>query len=179
MKKSLFFMLAVGLLISVQAMFSDWKLNAIYNESDLRLDGAFRLKNGKAKTTFVDKNLKSAKSKKVSMIGYKVVTDAAKQGHLCIAMHSVFDDKQNQAYELCFDSQATHSIAWNRSKAQEIGKALTEVEGGPLHARAKLKKGGTVVAEVNASYSGNDVEFDLTIKGDGGVYGLRLSEILQ
>ena len=92
-------------------LWADWKLSAIYidQQCDLHLDGAYRLKGKKKVSTFVDRRVKSAKLKPVTMIDYTVPVDARSQGFLCISLH---DLKKLSEFSLCFDSLPTHRIEW-------------------------------------------------------------------
>lgn len=172
------FFAALLILQMAHVSYADWKLNVIYNESDLALDGAFRLKNGKRKSTFVDKKIKNAVNKSVTMIDYKVVTDAGQQGYLCISLH----DRKDELYELCFDSQTSHAIEWQRSKT----KKLVSVTMPTMHskddtmqnARVFLKHNGHNVANARYEYDGDqsDVEIDLIIRLKNGTYSLELGE---
>lgn len=174
--KNIFFstMVIVQMATMVHA---DWKLNVIYNESDLQHDGAFRLKNGKRKSTFVDKKIKNAVNKSVTMIDYKVVTDAGQQGYLCISLH----DSKNEPYELCFDSQTSHAIEWQRSKTKKLVTTMPVMHSKDdtmQNARVFLKHNGHNIANARYEYDGDqpDVEIDLIIRLKDGVYSLELGE---
>ena len=165
-------------------LFSDWKLASVYNQSDLKLDGAYRLTNklGKKKksATFVDKRVKSAASKPFVVIDYKVLVEPRSQGYLCISLKNKF----NQVFDLCFDSQPKHAIEWHRSKTTQIvahdatPSLLAETSDDSLIARAVLKLQDTILVQAVQPYDveQNGVEFDLTIKGASGSYTLELSQ---
>ena len=175
MKKIFFVMICFA-----QVACADWKLNAIYNESDLQLDGAYRLKEGgKRKPTYLDKKIKAAQIKPVIMIDYKTLTKADTQGYLCISLHDIDGEK----YELFFDSQPAHSLKWHRTKTIKFVKdedLYDQLDDNSLYARVFLKYQGNNVAHVRFSYDGQDVmQLDLIIRGKDGQYTLELGEPLQ
>lgn len=155
-------------------LMADWTLNAIYNDSDLKLDGAFRLKNGKRYSTFLDKKIKAAVSKTVTMISYKNLTYPKSQGLLCITLKSGLGDQ----YELFFDSQSTHSILWQRPKAKKITMNIDDAHDDTMrYARVFLKFQGQDQAKAMFGYDDEKgIALDLIIRGKGGVYTLELSE---
>ncbi|MBP6892342.1 hypothetical protein KBB68_02050 [Candidatus Babeliales bacterium] len=154
---------------------ADWKLNAIYNESDLQLGGAYRLKEGgKRKSTYLDKKIKTAQVKPVIMIDYEIVTQAKVQGYLCIIAY----DKQSEKYELFFDSQPSHALSWHRMKTTKIGSNQNVTENfddSLLYARVFLKSSSHEDVQARFSYE-DKTELDLIIRGNNGKYSLELSE---
>jgi len=166
-------------------MQADWNLKAIYNDSDLPLTGAYRLKDGKKKATYVDKTIKSAKAKSVIMIGskgYRVPTNASKEGYLCFEL--IDKNRPEAKYELCVDSQRKNTILSKRSKAQKVANlALTEdgTSDDTSFARAVLKNNGTVVYSDQKSYEDDDqdAEFDVFVEGLNGSYALKLLEVVE
>lgn len=170
----------VALLFCCCNLWADWKLAAIYTDqqSDLKLDGAYRLKGKKKVSTFVDKRIKSAQLKPVIMVDYMVPVDTRSQGFLCISLH----DLKNLSFSLCFDSKATHSIEWKRMKSQELAPNASNegcsIEDGNFCAQAYLKSAdGTVIAQAKHSYNVEQkgIEFDVTIYGKAGSYQLELT----
>jgi hypothetical protein len=155
---------------------ADWRLNAIYNESDLDLDGAYRLgEGGKRKSTYMDKKIKAAQPKPVIMIDYKILTRAQTQGYLCIVSH----DPHGEKFELFFDSQSSHSLKWHRTKTKIIAKEQGDNDSNDdtsLYARVFLKPGFDIKAR--KSYE-EYAELDLIIRGKEGVYTLELSEVAR
>lgn len=155
-------------------MVADWTLNVIYNESDLTLNGAYRLKDGKRKSTYLDKKIKTAYVKPVVMIDYQIVTQAQTYGYLCIVASNI----KGETYELFFDSQPSHALQWQRMKTTKIGveKYKNTVEdAASLYARVFLKCLG--FEDVQTKYSYEDkIELDLHIRGKNGQYSLELSE---
>lgn len=170
MKKIFFMLVAI-----MQVVAADWKLNVIYNESDLKLDGAYRLKEGgKRKSTYLDKKIKAAVVKPVIMIDYLVVTQAQMQGYLCIVAQNPVGEK----CELFFDSQPAHALQWQRMKTTHIGVEKNQadiLDDTSLYARVFLKCLG--VADVQTKYSyQDDAVLDLHISGKDGKYSLKLVE---
>lgn len=157
---------------------ADWKLNAVYNESDLQLDGAYRLKEGgKRKSTYLDKKIKAAQVKSVIMIDYQIVTQAKSQGYLCIFAH----DKHDEKYELFFDSQPAHALQWHRMKTIKIGvdqDQMDNLDESLLYARVFLKSPGHQDIQARFSYE-DKIELDLIIRGNDGKYSLELSELAR
>lgn len=156
-----------------QAILSDWTLDAIYNESDLKLDGAYRLKKGgKRKGTYLDKKIHASnQSKPVTLINYKIFTKADNQGYLCIVLH----DAQDEKYELFFDSQPSHAIEWQRSKTMKFSAEPDLVKETGLYARTFLKHDGHEDVKANYAYE-DSISLDLIIKGKNGNYSLQLGE---
>ena len=170
--KNVFFIIVIFVTVS-NFLNADWILNAMYNKSDLKLIGAYRLKNGKRYSTYVDKKIKDAVQKSVTMIDYKNVTYPKTQGFLCIILENASGEK----YELFFDSQSTHSIVWQRSKAKKITIDTQDTTDDTLHARAFLKFHGQDKAKVTFGYDdAQDVALDVIIQGTNGVYQLELDE---
>lgn len=169
--KKIFF----ALIFMMQQVNADWKLNAIYNDSDLHLDGAYRLKEGgKRKSTYLDKKIKAAQAKSVIMLDYQVVTQAQSQGYLCIFAH----DAQDKKYELFFDSQPAHALQWHRMKTTKIGIDQDEealYDDSSLYARVFLKSFGFQDIQARFSYE-DKTELDLIVHGKDGQYSLELSE---
>ena len=92
MKKIFFMLVAI-----MQVVAADWKLNVIYNESDLKLDGAYRLKEGgKRKSTYLDKKINAAVVKPVIMIDYLVVTQAQMQGYCFLIVNQLMHCSGNE-----------------------------------------------------------------------------------
>lgn len=181
-KKLRFFWIVVCLFsCMVQA---DWNLKAIYNNSDLPLTGAYRLKDGKKKATYVDKTVKSAKAKSVIMIGYQVPIDASKQGYLCFEL---LDKTQPfEKYELCVDSQRKNTILSKRFKAQKIVSNLSvsddvTSDDSSIIARALLKKNEKLILSDQQPYDDEDknAAFDVFIEGSRGLYTLKLSPVVE
>lgn len=170
---------------------ADWKLATIYNQSDLQLQGAYRLinKSGfgkrsklKKASTFVDRRIKLATKKPFVIIDYTVPTHVQSQGHLCITAVNA----QSQTYTICFDSRPKHALIWNRLQTKEVAvhedtsqDGLDGFADGSLIARAVLTLDDKTVARAMQSYEVdfNRVEFDLTIHGKAGLYSLELSEV--
>ncbi len=165
-----------GIMVIAQVVCADWTLNVVYNESDLKLDGAYRLKKGgKRKSTYLDKKIKLAnQSKPVIMIDYKTFTKADSQGYLCITLHDRYDEK----YELFFDSQPAHAIEWHRSKTKKIGTEIESVSDTALYARVFLKSVGHQDVHIRYAYE-EAIDLDLIIHGKDGLYSLELSEPIR
>lgn len=164
------------MLQNVGFVHADWVLNTIYNESDLQLDGAYRLKDGKRYATYIDKKIKSATPKPVTMVDYRNLTYPKSQGLLCITLTN---KSTGERYELFFDSQPSHSIAWQRPKAKKITLDPQGATDDTAHyARVFLKLQGYDKASAKFGYDGEalDQALDLIIHGTAGAYTLELGE---
>ena len=166
---------------------ADWTLHAIYNDSDLKLDGAYRLKNGNHKSTYVNGKIQNAASKSVTMIGYKNLTEPKSQGHLCISAN----DTHGESFAFCFDSQTSHAMTWGRSKTKKITTHAHVAASAPTpsdiiddtvhYARVFFKNHeGHNIAHAKHAYDNvRDGDFDLMISGSAGLYHLKLSEVAR
>lgn len=166
----LYMCLAMVLLI-ISEMNADWTLRAVYvsNNLALRCVGAYRLKNGKKKSTYLDKKIKSAQKKSVVMVGFKVLKDIKSQGTTCIVMRDDLDPKAE--YTLCFDCQSAASLASSRLKTQNLNNIPSDLDHSNLdyfYARIELKKNGTLLAQDYQKYpiDNESAEFDALIKQD-------------
>ncbi|MCX5924664.1 MAG: hypothetical protein NTZ68_04545 [Candidatus Dependentiae bacterium] len=177
------------LLGSEQTVFSDWKLGKIYNDSDLKLESAWRHKH-KSKPRYIStvtSSLNKAKpSQRVTDITYSV---SSKQDPMSILVKN-----NTETYDIFFDSHATHSLEWKRGKTQKAAPSLKNqgcsITDGPNCARvwmtvSAIAKGNGWkpvggIKEISAAFYAHDEEpmitLDLTIKGINGSYSLSLSE---
>ena len=178
MKRMMILCLLLG---NDKAVFSDWKLGTIYNNSDLKFESAWRNKSKQKKKgipsiTDALRATLSLPHQRIVKINYIISQD--------LGTFSILASDGKQKYDIFFDSQATHSIAWQRSKTQVITPSLNNqgcsIADGTNCARVWIPIASVKEIVATQAY---DIEkdepiptFDLTIGIKNGHYALALSE---